>query len=264
MLRKSRYKAFRYREMCEEQPAVKALTFLQNEVANVVNHSDIKESDEFRSLMKHLLAPSANVGLSSRTSSTSTLRAGSTAGFRGPASDESRKSHDRDARTTELVNRRDRIFDLDEGREDDDEDEDDENENDAEQEQESGSEDEDDCGWTNDISKFGKNVEREDSDGSMIEDAGITLFVNPDALLDVPDPTEFRSRGKRAENATEGQEIPSGLRYQQRTEVFEALLEFIGEEEKQPSGSLLDLVGERGGGGILTNLNITAAEPLRL
>ena len=257
--------------MCEEQPAVKALTFLQNEVANVVNHSDIKESDEFRSLMKHLLAPSANVGLSSRTSSTSTLRAGSTACFRGPTSDvknESRKSHDRDARTTELVNRRDRIFDLDGGREDDDEDEDDENENDAEQEQEqeqeSGSEDEDDCGWTNDISKFGKNVEGEDSDGSMIEDAGISLFVNPDALLDVPDPTEFRSRGKRAENATEGQEIPSGLRYQQRTEVFEALLEFIGEEEKQPSGSLLDLVGERGGGGILTNLNITAAEPLWL
>ena len=250
--------------MCEEQPAVKALTFLQNEVSNVVNHSDIKESDEFRSLMRHLLAPSANVGLSSRTSSTSTLRAGSTASFRGPTSDvknESRKSHDsynRDTRAAELVNRRDRIFDLDEDMEEE------EDENDAEQEQGSGSEDEDDWGWTNDISKFGKNVEREDSDGSMIEDAGITLFVNPDALLDVPDATEFRSRGKRAENATEGQEIPSGLRYQQRTEVFEALLEFIGEEEKQPSGSLLDLVGERGGGGILTNLNITAAEPLWL
>lgn len=251
--------------MCEEQPAVKALIFLQNEVANVVNHSDTKESDEFRSLMKHLLAPSANVGLSSRTSSTSTLRAGSTAGFRGPASDvknEFGKSHgscNPDARA-ELP--RDRVFDLDAEMEEEDEGENDEN--DAEQEQESGSDDEDDCGWTNDISKFGKNVEKEDSDESMIEDAGITLFVNQDALLDVPDPTEFRNRGKRAENATEGQEIPSGLRYQQRTEVFEALLEFIGEEEKQPSGSLLDLVGERGGGGILTNLNITAAEPLWL
>ncbi|KAF8692320.1 hypothetical protein AX14_002592 [Amanita brunnescens Koide BX004] len=256
--------------MCEEQPAVKALAFLQNDVANVVNHSDTKESEEFRSLMKHLLAPPAYLGLSSRTSSTSTLRAGSAAVFRSLTSDaktESKKSHDsynRDPRATELQNRKDRkdrIFELDEERE---EDEDEGDEDNAEQEQESGSEDEDDCGWTNDISNFGKNVERDDSDGSMIEDAGITLFVNPDALLDVPDATEFRSRGKRAESATEGQEIPSGLRYQQRTQVFEALLGYIGEEDKQPSGSLLDLVGERGGGGMMTDLNITAVEPLWL
>lgn len=248
--------------MCEEQPAVKALSFLQNEVASVVNHLDAKESDEFRSLMQYLLAPPANAGLSSRTSSTSTLRAGSTIGYTDPPlgvktdSKKPRDSHDRDAQATESLNYRPRIFELNDGREED------HNNDDAEQEKEGESEDEDDCGWTNDISEFGKNVEREDQDEDMTEDAGTTLFVNPDALLDHPDGTEFRSRGKRAENAIGGQEIPSGLRYQQRTGVFEALLEYVGEEDKQPSGSLLDLVGERGEGGMLTGLDITAAEQL--
>ncbi len=145
--------------MCEEQPAVKALTFLQNEVANVVNHSDAKESDEFRSLMKCLLAPSANVGLGSRTSSTSTLRAGSTAGHTDPllgVKNDSKKSHDnhdRDGQATESLNHRPRIFELNDGREED------RGDDDAEQEKEGESEDEDDCGWTNDISEFDKNVE---------------------------------------------------------------------------------------------------------
>jgi len=34
----------------------------------------------------------------------------------------------------------------------------------------------------------------------------------------------------------------SGTRFTQRTEVFEGLLKFVSDEEKQPSESLLDIV----------------------
>ncbi|KAK2464345.1 hypothetical protein APHAL10511_003802 [Amanita phalloides] len=247
-----------YREMCEEQPPVKALNFLQCEVGEVVDHSNAKESDEFRSLMKHLLVPSANVGLNSRTSSNSTLRAGSTASARASTSikepNKKQEDHARAEKGSELLNRKSRIFELkkvDEGRLDDDDD--------IQDGEECSSDDEDDCDWTSDIPQSGSG-EREDSGGNAMEDVGRTLFVNPDTLLDIPDAMEFRSRGKRAESAARGQEIPSGIRYQQRTEVFEALTEYIGEEDKQPKGSLLDLVGEKGVGGMLTGAHITTAE----
>ncbi|KAF8624638.1 hypothetical protein AX15_005791 [Amanita polypyramis BW_CC] len=238
-----------YREMCEEQSPVKALSFLQDEVASVVDHTDLKESDEFRSLMKHLLVPS--LGLSSRTSSNATLRASSTTGPRPPSEMLPRKSQEEytgGARGDELLNRRPHIFELqrvDEGKED---------EYGDEEEDEGGSEDEYE-GWTNDLPQFGKDVEKEESEG----DAGRTLFVNPDVLLDVPDAMELRSHSKRVEGP-DGRDIPSGIRYQQRAEVFEALLKYVGEEDKQPDGSLLDLVGERGGGGALTGAGIIAVE----
>lgn len=47
----------RFREMCEDVPALKALNFLQTEVSSVVDHSDAKEAEVFRSLLTHLLAP---------------------------------------------------------------------------------------------------------------------------------------------------------------------------------------------------------------
>ncbi|KAH9944718.1 Muskelin N-terminus-domain-containing protein [Amylocystis lapponica] len=46
----------RFREMCEEGPAVKALTFLQTDVSAVVDHGDTDEAYVFRSLLSHLLA----------------------------------------------------------------------------------------------------------------------------------------------------------------------------------------------------------------
>jgi len=39
----------------------------------------------------------------------------------------------------------------------------------------------------------------------------------------------------------------SAERFRQRTEVFESLLQFIGEDEKQPMGSLLDMVDAEDG-----------------
>jgi len=48
----------RFREMCEEEPAVQALGFLQNEVSSVVNHSNPKEAEIFRSLLTHLVMAS--------------------------------------------------------------------------------------------------------------------------------------------------------------------------------------------------------------
>lgn len=38
----------------------------------------------------------------------------------------------------------------------------------------------------------------------------------------------------------------SGERFRQRTEVFEGLLEFVGEDQKQPRGNLLDLMDRIG------------------
>ncbi|KAL0072308.1 hypothetical protein AAF712_000070 [Marasmius tenuissimus] len=45
-----------FKEMCEDSPAVRALAFLQNEVASVVNHSDAGEAESFRILLTHLLS----------------------------------------------------------------------------------------------------------------------------------------------------------------------------------------------------------------
>lgn len=46
----------RFREMCEDVPPVKALTFLQTQVSSVVDHSNSQEQEVFRSLLTHLLA----------------------------------------------------------------------------------------------------------------------------------------------------------------------------------------------------------------
>lgn len=257
ILRRAKFviRSQQYREMSEEQTPFKALRFLQNDVAEVVDHSDRTESDEFRSLMKYLLVPSANIGLSSRTSSASTVRAGPTANPNRPASEaESAHRYPIDylqpSEGSKPLGRRGRTFDLyrvDEG-EDGEEDEDDEDDD-------KGSDEETGGAWTNDISQFRQEgCDKDDSECSNQGDARRTLVVNPDALLDVPDPTEFRGRHSKGETSGSASknEIPSGLRYQQRMEVYEALLEYVAEEDKQPSGSLLDLVGDGDGGGTLT------------
>ncbi|KAF8634267.1 hypothetical protein AX17_004224 [Amanita inopinata Kibby_2008] len=262
-----------YREMCEEQSAAKALSFLQNEVAAVVDHSNAQESEEFRSLMTHLLVPSATAGLSSRTSSASTVRA--TRSFAGPdmlmegqrtpelyPEERSKATHG-----TDLRNTRSRPFELyrvDEGRGGE--------EGEDEELSDNESEDEDDGDWTNQIGQFEEGEGEDGSDGEsvvgrVVYDKAKRMSVNPDGLLDVPDHLEFNAspRWDRVDaqvGSTEAMkhEVPSGLRYQQRTEVFESLLGYIDEEDKQPEGSLLDLVGEGGGGASLTGDGIFSVE----
>ncbi|KDQ55802.1 hypothetical protein JAAARDRAFT_208578 [Jaapia argillacea MUCL 33604] len=47
-----------FREMCEDGPLVKALTFLQTEVSAVVDHKNTEEQNLFRSLLSHLVSQS--------------------------------------------------------------------------------------------------------------------------------------------------------------------------------------------------------------
>ncbi|KAH7889083.1 Muskelin N-terminus-domain-containing protein [Phlebopus sp. FC_14] len=51
----------RFREMCEEQPAVKALRYLQVDVSDVVDHNNPEETNVFRSLLAHLVSPTSSM-----------------------------------------------------------------------------------------------------------------------------------------------------------------------------------------------------------
>lgn len=57
-----------FRELCEDAPPVKALTFLQREVSAVVDHRIQEEAHDFHSLLSHLLA--VPPGTSSENTST--------------------------------------------------------------------------------------------------------------------------------------------------------------------------------------------------
>ncbi|KAG6375663.1 hypothetical protein JVT61DRAFT_3235 [Boletus reticuloceps] len=64
------------------------------------------------------------------------------------------------------------------------------------------------------------------------------------------DPLEVRMRAEADGTGTTTVQAPGSVsaeRFSQRTEVFERLLEFVGEEGKQPKGSLLDLVDAEDG-----------------
>jgi len=67
-------------------------------------------------------------------------------------------------------------------------------------------------------------------------------------LRDMVDPLEAIIRGGGgggegvAESSSATMSTLMGPRYSQRTEVFEGILNFINDGEKQPSESLLDLV----------------------
>ncbi|KAK7049330.1 hypothetical protein VNI00_005931 [Paramarasmius palmivorus] len=45
-----------FKEMCTSAPQLQALSYLQNQVSEVVNHSDPEEAETFRSLLTHLLS----------------------------------------------------------------------------------------------------------------------------------------------------------------------------------------------------------------
>ncbi|PFH53700.1 hypothetical protein AMATHDRAFT_934 [Amanita thiersii Skay4041] len=257
VVRRARFQIRRqqFREMCEDQSPIKALNFLQNEVADVVDHSDVAESEEFRALMTYLLMPPP--GLGSRASSAATIKLGQTGTGSSNQVREGQGSAELNWYSREYLRAthakgKSSMFELYSVDERDDEDE----------EADEGS-DRDNGGWTNHIEE-----NNDGSDEESIKADGRSMSVNPDAMLDVPDPVEFKSLLERGppigdptgEGSASGLEIPSGLRYQQRAEVFESLLEFVDENERQPNGSLLDLVGEGGAGGCLTGLDILGSE----
>jgi hypothetical protein len=181
--------------MCEEQPPLKALRYLQTDVSEVVDHNNPEETSIFRSLLAHLLAPATPLVID----------------------DPSVTSRDV-IEPHEPPKKRSRPNTPDEA-------------------------------WTDVI------------DG---DDDGELSPVNPSAGYAPSSPlppfntlvgTQKRNRSilqmdEDAEEATfrDGGTKPlSAERFRQRTEVFEGLLVFVGEDAKQPEGSLLDLVDAENG-----------------
>ena len=195
--------------MCEEAPPVRALNFLQNEVSSVVDHRNAEETEMFRSLLTHLLAPApVPPHTTEKMASSSTPSRYHRHSF-SHLSDSSNSTattaslEHEDLRESSSRPRKRCRADPEEG-------------------SEGGV-------WTNEIAE-------DDSQG----------FNNGGRmrrLLDMVDPLEAMIRGEGGGIRPEPQSELTGARYSQRTEVFEHLLKFIAEGEKQPSDSLLDLVG---------------------
>lgn len=187
--------------MCEEQPAVRALSFLQTEVSSVVDHSSMDEAALFRSLLTHLLNP---------TIRPHSITPGS--GGRGRVYEHG-QSHQ-----------------LQEG-----------------SKKRSRSEDD----WTNRLSgEWDEDIDM--SNGTSEPSNGITtLTIGEDPLEcsirtspsdTIPDPKALSTATSTGQPSP-----PSPARFKQRVEVFEALLEFIDENAKEPSGNLLDFINVMGG-----------------
>ncbi|KAF9236343.1 Muskelin N-terminus-domain-containing protein [Melanogaster broomeanus] len=202
VIRKAKYeiRRQRFREMCEEQPAVTALRYLQTDVFEVVDHNNPEETSIFRSLLAHLLSPT-----------TPTLIDDPSVTPRGavepaePPKKRSRPNTPDDAWTSVI---------------DDDGD-------DEEEQQE--------------ISSSNLSAEHAPSFQLPLSRSLAGAQKRNRTVLQMDeDPEEaiFRDGGTKPLSAE---------RFRQRTEVFESLLVFVGEDAKQPKGSLLDLVDAENG-----------------
>jgi muskelin len=170
----------RFRELCEEVPAVKALGFLQNDVSTAVDHNNPEETSVFRSLLSHLLVPSkpTTPAISRRQSDPDTTGAESESEDSGaPPKKRSRQSTPDET-------------------------------------------------WTSRLDEDAAMAESVSSDHSVQSHRAIITMKE--------DPEES---GLRDTSNT-----VSAERFQQRTEVFESLLKFVGKDAKQPSGNLLDIM----------------------
>ena len=181
--------------MCEEESPVQALNFLQNQVSSVVDHSNAKETEVFRSLLTHLLTPSLlppsspSEGSSGRSPTSASSPSNTTSGLEREDSRE----------VSPRPKKRSRPERKDSGV------------------------------WTNEI---------------PVEGDSLDVGGGVQTLRDVVDPLEAIIRDG-AEGVTEPAPSLSsltGARYSQRTEVFEGILAFITDGQKQPSESLLDLI----------------------
>jgi len=176
--------------MCEEQPAVKALRFLQTEVFAVVDHTNPEETSTFRALLAHLFStPVTTDDISAESASTSKEVA-------AELSEEPPKKRSRPNTPDET--------------------------------------------WTS-------RLDDEDEDDEEIPDEGVSVAMTLSGqkrrhamLLMDEDPEEIALRDSSTKPL-------SAERFRQRTEVFESLLQFIGEDEKQPMGSLLNMVDAEDG-----------------
>lgn len=193
--------------MCEEAPPVRALNFLQNDVSSMVDHRNAEETEMFRSLLTHLLAPAP---VPPRTTE---KMASTSSHYHHHHHSLSHSSHSSNS-TTSLEHEDSRESSRPRKR----------SRADPEEGSEGGV-------WTNELAE-------DDSQGFSNEGSTQRLqdIVDP---LEVMLGGESESGGAHRETRTQ----LTGARYIQRTEVFETLLKFITDSEKQPSDSLLDLVG---------------------
>ena len=203
--------------MCEEQPAVRALSFLQTEVSSVVDHSSTDEATLFRSLLTHLLNPA--IRPRPITPGSGVRRQGHGHGQNHQHQEGSRKR--------------------------------------------SRSEDD----WTNRLS--GESDEDVDMNGAGGSNGVTTLMIEEDPLernsetpfasiltsTSASTPNSEPSPGRHdphfasglvasvtAPTSADQPPAPSPVRFKQRVGVFEALLEFINENAREPSGNLLDCI----------------------
>lgn len=199
--------------MCEEVPPIRALNFLQNEVSSVVDHRSAEETEMFRSLLTHLLAAPPVPAPAHRTEKMASQSTSFHHDRHSPShsSDSSNSTttttalkHEDSRESSSRPKKRSRS-DPDEGSEGD--------------------------VWTSEIAE---DYSQGSSDGSSSQ-----------RLRDMVDPLEAMIRGwdDCGGGGAPGVSQLTGARYSQRTEVFEYLLKYIADSEKQPSDSLLDLVG---------------------
>lgn len=201
---------YRFREMCEDSAPVKALHFLQSEVSSVVDHSDSQEEEIFRSLLTHLLAPPRQrpLTLSAPINPPPRILEPITEASESPPTSASNIEHD-DSRLDSNRPRKRSRGDGAEGT------------------------------WTSTIPENEFGSEHEVGSFKSAESSRVSAH----ALRTIVDPLE-----EAESDATDDEKhvTLSATRYGQRMEVFESLLAFISDEEKEPAGSLLDWVDRDG------------------
>lgn len=203
--------------MCEDQPAVRALSFLQTEVSSVVDHSSMDEAALFRSLLTHLLNPTPRSRPITPASGGRGRRL-----ERGQSHQVQEGSRKRTRSEDDWTNRL------------------------------SGESDED-VDMSNGTSKPSDEITTltmgEDPLEPSIRTPHVSASTHSDTSPDLGDPHSTSEPAAVTTTTTSaGQSSPpSPDRFKQRVEVFEALLEFINENAKEPSGDLLDRINVMGG-----------------
>ncbi|KAG6874505.1 hypothetical protein C0995_010415 [Termitomyces sp. Mi166 len=197
-----------FREMCEDKTPIEALSFLQTDVSAVVDHSDAKETETFRSLLIHLLSASAPTPSPSPMASMPPL----------PTRVKylnSRTVDEKSGDEIEIEN---------------------ENQNHSPPRKRSRSQppepepELDQDTWTNKL----------DEDDELPVVPGT---LNVQALLEAEDPREKElCLSSVAAGTAKSNSKLTAARFKQRNEVFDSLLEFVSESSKQPSGNFLDLI----------------------
>jgi len=209
--------------MCEEQPAVRALSFLQTEVYSVVDHSSTDEAALFRSLLTHLLNPTPRSRPA--TPGSGVRRQGHGHGQSHQHQEGSRKrSRSGDGWTNRLSGESDEDVEMNHGAS------------------------EDSNGVTTLTTEEDPLEQTLRAPLASVPTTASTPIAIPGSNQTPSDPTLASGLLVPLPNPTLADQptAPSPIRFKQRVEVFEALLEFINEDAKEPSGNLLDCINAIG------------------